>query len=167
MYQKIFNALGEEYLEIKKLFLNKELILAYEKLNEYEKTKKNKNYIYFLKALIWIIQKKNKKSLEYFEKIKYEDIKLLIGKDEYLEILGTIYLEEKKYLEAAKYLQEALTINKTNINAKFNLGIIYIHLKDYKNAYKTFLELEKYNIKNNELKESIKKNIITLEKVMN
>ncbi|MBZ4683690.1 MAG: Anaphase-promoting complex, cyclosome, subunit 3 [Fusobacteriaceae bacterium] len=167
MYQKIFNTLGKEYLEIKNLFLNKELILAYEKLTEYENQGENKNYIYFLKALIWIIQKKNQKALEFFKKFTYEDISLLISKDEYFEILGTIYLEEKKYLEAAKYLQEALNINKTNINAKFNLGIIYIHLKDYKNAYKIFSELKEYNIKNENLKDSIEKNIIALEKVMN
>lgn len=59
------------------------------------------------------------------------------------KLLIEIYMAEGNYKEAEKHFNQGVKLQRTNFVMRFNRGINYMHLEDYRSAIKDFHYVEK------------------------
>jgi putative inorganic carbon (HCO3(-)) transporter len=85
---------------------------------------------------------RGKNAIYLFEK----SVKLNPFIGEYWETLGDVYYEKKMWKKAKYAYLKSVKLNSTNLNALFNLGVIYENLQNYDKAlkkYESALEISK------------------------
>jgi tetratricopeptide (TPR) repeat protein len=111
---------------------------------------------HFQIGLIYEAQGKRKEAISKLEEIK-RMFPLPIGYNPMQDVglafqLGVLYYRDENYDKAQEEFERAVTLNPAYSNARYFLGLIYDEKGEKEKAIEQFVEIEKYNPENQEVK---------------
>ena len=120
------------------LFAIKRYKLSYKYINySFEIDNKNLNASYN-KAIFLYKKKKYDEALNLiFDRIYNFDLNLTL-KSKYYSLIGLIYFERNEFLSSVKEFRKALRIDQDNIEAHYNLALLYLSLQKFSKGWESY-----------------------------